>query len=278
MALKPPQRPPQDDEWETVSTEGAGPADEWETVDAEPEKSDGSGALATGGALAGLAGLVTAARPVADTLANLTTQVAKDAPRAIGFTPRAVSAAAPVMETVAGPLLKGATTAVGKVAAPVNAGMAIVDYLRGKRSLGGAMMQAGGGYAASKVLTPERVVKGAKVLQRVATPVANALGAEGVAGMSAPVAVPLAGGLAGLGGTAAFLGALEHDANRKVDIDYSKDTPDTWIAKALGGKADDARMDDPDDPLFRPDDSETVTAPGTPQAGITAALLRLLGR
>ncbi len=267
MALKPPTaRPPVDDEWETVA-EGGAAADDWETVEDAPEKSDGSGALATGGALAGLGGLIAGARPVANTLATLTTQVAKEAPRAIGFTPRAVSAAAPVMETVASPLLKGASAVVGKAAAPLNAGMALVDYLRGKRSLTGAVMQGGGGYAATRYLTPDRLMKGAQAVQRVATPAAEALGGAG--------ALTTAGGLAGVGGLAAFLGALQHDANRDVPMDYTKPNLTEDIARVLGGTgATDAQMDDPSHPAFRADDSATVTA--GEEAGLVAALRRLL--
>lgn len=241
-----------------------------------PEKPDGSGALATAGGLAGLAGAVTAARPVANTLATLTTQVAEAAPRAIGFAPRPESTAPAVMRTVASPLLKGATEVAGKVAAPLNIGMAALDYARGKRSLGGAAAQAAGGELARRVITPERIVQAAKLLQKGATPIANALSAEGVAGMAAPVAVPLAGGLAGVAGTTGFLGALQHDANRDVPMDYTRRNLTEDIARVLGGAgATEAQMDDPSHPAFRADDSVTVAAQD-PETGIAAALLRLL--
>jgi hypothetical protein len=91
--------------------------------------------------------------------------------------------------------------------------------------------------------------------------------------MAAPVAVPLAGGLAGLAGTAGFLGALQHDANRTVEIDYSKDTPDTAVARVFSnmrdsernrGRSLDERQDDPADVMFQADDTATVRPAAEP--------------
>jgi hypothetical protein len=235
-------------------------------LDEAPEKPDGSAALAASGGLAGLSGLIAAARAASAPLANLTTQVAEPAKAAIGFVPRAASAAEPVMRTVASPMLARAGALAGRFAAPINVGLAGVDYLRGKRSAPSAIGQAAGGYAAKHFLTPDRLMKGAQVVQRVATPVAQALGGAG--------ALTAAGGLAGLAGSAGFLGALEHDANRDVPMDYTKRNLTEDIARALSRTgATDVQMDDPSHPAFRPDDSETVTAPG---GGYTAALLRLL--
>lgn len=223
--------------------------DGWEVVEDTPTKSSGEGALAAGAGLAGLAAAVPTVGAVANRLANLTTQVAAKVPNPIGFGSRAV---APVMETVASPALQRIGAVAGRVAAPLNVGMAAVDYLRGKRSLTGAATQAAMGEGARRYLTPDRLLRAARVIQRGATPVAEALGG-GAAAFGA-------GGLAGTAGTAAFLGALQHDANRRVDIDYSKNTPDTWIARVLGGRTADERMDDPNDPAFQPDDSATVRA------------------
>jgi hypothetical protein len=101
------------------------------------------------------------------------------------------------------------------------------------------------------------------MLQRAATP---------IAGMSAPF---VAGGLAGLAVPAAALGAIQHDANRDVPMDYTKRNLTEDIARALGSAgATDAQMDDPTHPAFRPDDSATVSA-GEP-GGLTSALLRLM--
>lgn len=98
----------------------------------------------------------------------------------------------------------------------------------------------------------EGLRRGGLAAYRAAAPIAE--------GLATPAAAFGAGGLAGLAGTAGFLGALQHDANRHVDIDYSKNTPDTWIARVLGGRSADERMDDPNDPMFKPDDTEMVRA------------------
>ncbi len=236
--------------------------------DAEPEPSDGSGALATGGALAALAAAIPAARGVAGTLANLTTQVAEPAKAAIGFTPRAASAAEPVMRTVASPLLKQVGAVAGRVAGPLNYAKQAYDVATGKQSVAGAGWDLAAGETARRLFRPERVIpKTAQVLQRVATPAAEALGGAG--------ALTTAGGLAGVGGLTAFLGALQHDANRDVPMDYTKRNLTEDIARVLGGTgATDAQMDDPSHPAFRADDSATVTA--GEEAGLVAALRRLL--
>jgi hypothetical protein len=215
-----------------------------EALTAEPAKSDGSGALAASGGLAGLAGLITAARSGAGAFVK------------------------PGLATTA-------TKLAGRLAGPANLIKQGYDVATGKQGAGWAAAELAAGEGARRYFRPERLVHPAvRMAQKAVAPVASALGAEGVAGMAAPLAVPLAGGLAGLAGSAGFLGALQHDANRDVPMDYTKQNLTEDIARALGRTgATDAQMDDPTHPAFRPDDSETVTAPG---GGYTAALLRLL--
>jgi hypothetical protein len=226
--VKPPARPPGDDEWETVdvSEQTDAAPDEWETVADGPAKSDGSGALAAGGMLAGLAGVVPLIQRGAEHVAT-------------------------------SPTLGNVVKRFAPAAGVFNAGQSAYDVLSGRKSVGQAVKDGGIGE-----LVRQAVKRAPAALQRVATP---------VAGMSAPL---VAGGLAGVAGSAGFLGALQHDANRDVPMDYTKRNLTEDIARALmGSGATDAQMDDPNHPAFRPDDSETVTAPG---GGYTAALLRLL--
>ena len=176
-----------------------------------PTKSGGEGALATGGALATLAGAVPVVRGLAERIATSP---------AIGS---AIQRAAPA-------------------AGALNIGKLGYDIYQGKNPLS----------AGWDALKNEGMRRGGLAAYRSAAPVAEALG-TGAAAFGA-------GGLAGLAGTAGFLGALQHDANRDVQIDYSKNTPDTWIARALGGRTADERMDDPNDPMFRPDDQAMVRA------------------
>lgn len=203
--------------------------DGWEVVEeSAPERSSGAGALAAGGALATMAGAVPVVKGLAERIAT-------------------------------SPMISRGMAMANKAAAPLNVGMEAYNVLTGQKS----PTQALGG-----ALKGELMRRGANLAYRGAAPVATALGAEGVAGMAAPAAVPLAGGLLGTAGSAAFLGALQHDANRQVDIDYSKNTPDTWIARALGGGPSvDQRMDDPNDPMFRPDDEAIVRASVLAQLG-----------
>jgi hypothetical protein len=151
-------------------------------------------------------------------------------------------------------------------AGALNVGKLGYDLMTGKNPL----------QSAWSAVKNEGMRQGAKLAYRAATPLASGLGAEGVAGLAAPVAVPLAGGLAGIAGTAGFLGALQHDANRHVDIDYSKDTPDTAIARVFTNMRNseanrdrtlDERMDDPDDVMFKPDETATVRGAVLAQLG-----------
>lgn len=250
-----------------------------------PDKPTGAGALAAGAGLGVLAGAVPVAQRVASGLANLTTQVVVPDPQLSLFDPKP-----PVMQTVASPMLKRVSALAGRIAGPANIVKSVYDVASGKESPLEAGAEFVAGEAARKYFRPERLIpKAAQVLQRVATPVANALGAEGVAGMAAPVAVPLAGGLAGVAGTAGFLGALQHDANRTVTTDYSKNTPDTAIARVFSNMRDSEknrartlaeRQDDPNDVMFTPDDSATVTAGGPPAGGssVSAAVAAFFGR
>jgi hypothetical protein len=199
---------------------------EAEPEPAEPEQSDGSGALATGGVLATMAAAVPGVKRVAEHVATSPTL---------------------------GKLVQKFAPAAGAL----NLGQSAYDVVSGRKGVGEAGIDAAKGEALRQL-----VKRAPALLQRAATP---------IAGMSAPLA---AGGLAGLAGSAGFLGALQHDANRDVPMDYTKRNLTEDIARALmGSGATDAQMDDPTHPAFRPDDSETVTAPG---GGYTAALLRLL--
>lgn len=209
-------------------------------LDATPEKSDGSGALATGGVLAGLAGAVPLIQRGAEHLAT-----------------------SPAL----GSLVKRFAPAAGAL----NVGSSAWDVISGRKSVGQAVKDGAIGEGVRQVAK-----RAPALLQRAAAP---------VAGMSVPL---VAGGLAGVAGTTAFLGALQHDANRHVDIDYSKRTPDTDIAtvfmdmlqsEANKGKTRDARMDDPNDVLFHADDTATVTpaGPPPPPSRLTQALQALLG-
>lgn len=194
---------------------------------------------------------------------------------AMGLVSAATAAGAAAVPVVRGLAARLASPALGatagalaaRVAGPLNVGTAIYRVASGKESLPRAAVDAAVGEGARRFFRPERMVQPAvRAVQRLAAPVANALGAEGVVG-AAPVAVPLAGGLAGVAGTAGFLGALQHDANRNVQIDYSKRTPDTDIARVLmnmrnseanRGRSLEERMDDPNDVMFQADDSATV--------------------
>lgn len=226
----------------------------WRQVDATgepeqtPDKPTGAGAMATGIGLAGVAAAVPAAKWLAERIAT-------------------------------SPAIGGAVQGVTRAAAPLNVGMQAYEVLSGRKTLGQAAMGAAKG---------EAIRRGTKLAYRAATPVAEGLGAEGVAGMAAPVAVPLAGGLAGLAGTAGFLGALQHDANRTVDIDYSKNTPDTAIARVFSnmrdseknrGKTLAERQDDPNDVMFQPDEAVTVAAePASGTSSVSDAVARFFGR
>lgn len=178
----------------------------------------------------------------------------------LGTLAAAVPAARMLAERVAtSPMVGTAVQRLAPAAAGLNIGKLGYDIATGRNPMS----------AAGSALKNELLRRGAQYAYRSAAPVAQALGAEGVAGMAAPIAVPIAGGLAGLAGTAGFLGALQHDANRRVDIDYSKRTPDTDIAKvfmnmrnseANRGRSLDERMDDPNDVMFQPDDAEIVRA------------------
>lgn len=220
--------------WRRVAAPGADPTSD--TQDAPANWMGGVSALAAGGAAA-----LPAARGLAERIATSP------------MLSRAGAAAEGVMGKLPGLQHLG----------PLNAGKQAYDVLTGRQSIPGAV----GDYARNAILSsPGRAIS---AVQNVAGRVATGLGAEGVAGMAAPIAVPIAGGLAGVAGTAGFLGALQHDANRHVDIDYTKNTPDTDIAKVLmnmrnseanRGRTVDERMDDPNDVMFRPDDTEMVRA------------------
>lgn len=158
------------------------------------------------------------------------------------------AASVPIVKRIAehvatSPALGNIVKRFAPAAGALNVGQSAYDVLTGRQTVGGALTSAAKGEAIRQV-----VKRAPALLQRAATP---------AAAMSTPV---MAGGLAGVAGTAGFLAALQHDANRKVDIDYSKNTPDTWIARVLGGRSRDQRMDDPNDPMFQPDDQAVVTA------------------
>jgi hypothetical protein len=224
----------------------------WRQVDATgepevtPDKPSGAGAAAAGVGLAALAGAVPIVRRVAEHVAT-------------------------------SPLVGRAVSGLTKAAAPLNVGMQAYEVLSGRKSLGSAAVGAAKG---------EAVRQGIKLAPRAAGAVASTLGAEGVAGMAAPLAVPLAGGLAGLAGTAGFLGALQHDANRTVEIDYSKHTPDTAVARVFSNMRDSEknrsrtlaeRQDDPNDVMFTPDDTATVQGSGG-GSRVSAAVQAFFGR
>lgn len=204
----------------------------WRRVsDADPpaaDPSDGTGALATGGALATMAAGVPVVKRVAEHVAT-------------------------------SPALGKLVQRFAPAAGALNLGQSAYDVVSGRKTVGEAGVDAAKGEAIRQL-----VKRAPAALQRVATP---------IAGMSAPLA---AGGLAGLAGTAGFLGALQRDANRDVQVDYGKNTPDTWIARLLGGRSADERMDDPNDPAFKPDDEATVTAAGGPQKRALAERLLVL--
>lgn len=192
-----------------------------------PEKSDGRGALATGGALATLAAAIPATRAVAERVAT-------------------------------SPLVGGAVSKIAAGAGALNVGKLGYDLAHG-RGLSAIMDAA----------KNEALRQGGKLAYRAAAPAAEALG-TGAAAFGA-------GGLAGLAGTTGFLGALQHDANRTVPMDYTKRNLTEDIARVLGGAgATDAQMDDPNHPAFRADDAETVVGGEPPSGGLALALLRLL--
>jgi hypothetical protein len=256
----------------------------WRKVEEDPgpAKSDGSGAMAAGAGLAGLAAAVPVVRGLAGRLANLSTTVTTADPQLSLF-----GAPAAAARTVMAPAVQKAAAFAGRIAAPLNIAKQGYDVLTGKQSVWDAAKDAAWNEGGRRILRPDKLItKGAQLAQRMAAPVADALGAEGVAGMAAPLAVPLAGGLAGVAGSMGFLGALQHDANRKVTIDYSKKgNLDTAVARvfmdmrnseANRGKTLDERMDDPNDvAMFRPDD--TAEAEIDPAAAARAAILAKLG-
>jgi hypothetical protein len=157
----------------------------------------------------------------------------------------ALPAAKRIAEQVAtSPTLGRTAGLLAKRLAPLNIVKQGYDVATGKQGIVGAATDAALGEGARRLVGPA-----AKFLQRAATP---------VAGMSVPMA---AGGLAGVAGTAGFLGALQHDANRTVPMDYTKRNLTEDIARVLGSSgATDAQMDDPTHPAFRADDSATVAA------------------
>lgn len=264
-----PQQPPHQnvpDGWDVVETStapGGGVPDGWEVVE-DANKPSGAGALATG------AGLATLAAGTAASVMPMVRNGIQD-----GVTRLAT---APGLASAAGKL-------AGRVAAPLNIVKQGYDVLSGKQSAFDAAKDALVNEGARRFFRPERLVRaGVKLAQRAALPVAEAM--EGGA-MAAPLAIPLAGGLAGLAGTAGFLGALQHDANRKVTIDYSKNTPDTAIARMFSnmrdseknrGKTLAERQDDPNDVMFQPDDSETVRGGAAPSSDVSSVVQRFFGR
>lgn len=207
----------------------------------DPIKPDGTETMAAGAGLGLLAGAVPVARALAERVAT-------------------------------SPAISATVGQAARLGGLYSLGSAANDVVHGRNPL-------------PSLLKNEGTRQGVKLAYRAATPAAEGLGAEGVAGMAAPLAVPLAGGLAGLAGSVAFLGALEHDANRHVDIDYSKDTPDTAIARVFSNMRDSEknrgrslaeRQDDPNDVMFRPDDSVTVT-PDTSGLSRAAVIAQLKG-
>jgi hypothetical protein len=120
------------------------------------------------------------------------------------------------------------------------------DVLSGRQSIPGAI----GDFAQNAALSnPAKTLRG---VQGLALRTATALGT--------PAAATMAGGLAGVAGTAGFLGALQHDANRDVTIDYQKPTLDTAVARVFSnmrdseanrGKTLEARRTDPNDVMYQ---------------------------
>lgn len=257
---QPPLRPPvaADDEWEDVSPAHGAADDEWEDV--APSNDAGTAA----GGLGVLSGLTAVARPVLAEVAES-------------------QGLANVIEKVAGAgklvpgLGTGAATA-GSLAYGIAKGEDPTKL--GVRAVTGAAT----GYGMK--LLKEGAKLGLRQLQPAAAGAANILGLEPGAAATAPLAVPLAGGLAGVAGSAGFLAALQHDANRHVDIDYSKHTPDTAIARAFSNMRDSEknrgrslaeRQDDPNDVMFTPDDTATVAA-DAPASDVSSVVQRFFGR
>lgn len=261
-APQPPQSVPPG--WEVVEETGQSPTtpvagngvpEGWTVAEDAPAAPSAGGLGALSATAAAGAAAIPAAKWLAEHIATSPT---------IG---RIADTAAGRGGALLGPLAAGAN--------PVYQGYQVAT---GQKSLGSAV--SGG-------LKTEATRQAAMRAPGVAARVASALGAEGVGGMAAPVAVPLAGGLAGLAGSTGFLAALQHDANRHVDIDYSKDTPDTAIARVFSnmrdseanrGKTLDQRQDDPNDVMFQPDESVTVRG-GAPAAspGMLQRLALLAG-
>jgi hypothetical protein len=141
-----------------------------------------------------------------------------------------------------------------------------------------------GGKFALRRLQPTAASAAEALATRLGAPAGSALGLGGeVAAIgTAPAAVPLAGGIAGLAIPATLLAGIQHDANRKVTIDYSKeDTPDTAVARvfmnmrnseANKGRTLDERMDDPNDVMFRADDSADAETAESARAALLAKL------
>jgi hypothetical protein len=190
----------------------------------------------------------------------------------VGLLAAGVPVAKRVAEHVAtSPALGTLVQKFAPAAGALNVGQSALDVVTGRKSVGEAGVDAAKGEAVRQVV--KRVPA---LLQRAATP---------VAGMAAPF---VAGGLAGVAGSTAFLGALQHDANRKVDIDYSKNTPDTAIARAFlnmrdseknRGKTLAERQDDPDDVMFQADDTATVTGGAAPGGSrVSDAVRAFFGR
>jgi hypothetical protein len=175
----------------------------------------------------------------------------------------AVPVARRVAEQVAtSPSLGRKAGALTKRNAPLNLAKQAYDVATGRQSLAGGATDAALGEGARRLLRP-----GAQLAQRIATP---------VAGMSAPF---VAGGLAGVAGTAGFLGALQHDANRTVPMDYTKRNLTEDIARVLGSSgATDAQMDDPTHPAFRADDTATVSAAPAGGSRVSDAVRAFFGR
>lgn len=189
----------------------------------------------------------------------------------LGVLAAGVPVAKRVAEHVAtSPALGSLVQKFAPAAGALNVGQSALDVVTGRKSVGEAGVDAAKGEAARQVV--KRVPS---LLQRAATP---------VAGMSAPL---VAGGLAGVAGTAGFLGALQHDANRQVDIDYQKNTPDTAIARVFSnmrdseknrGKTLAERQDDPNDVMFTPDEATTVRGGAGGGSSVSAAIQAFFGR
>jgi hypothetical protein len=169
----------------------------------QPTPTPDSGLVEAGAGLAAVAPLVGAAVPVARNLAERAATVP----------------------------LKAAGRSVLRLVPGANAVTQLHGVATGRKTAGEAVMDATLTHLVGKAATAPRVVRVAQVAagpaQRAAGVVARGLGA-----VSGPAA---AGMIAGAALPAMFLGALEHDANRRPEIPKDEWSLRASIFAALGG-------------------------------------------